>query len=111
MTNPTTSTGLKENVAGLLCYLGIWVTGIIFLIIESGNKTIRYHAIQSIIVFGGLSIISAVLGWIPILGWIIVVLAWVIGFILWVLLMYKAYNNVKYKVPFAGNLAENLASK
>lgn len=28
------TTALKPNVAGLLCYVGIWVTGIIFLIIE-----------------------------------------------------------------------------
>ncbi|MFC1909399.1 DUF4870 domain-containing protein [Chloroflexota bacterium] len=45
-----TSTGLPENVAGLLCYVLWWVSGIVFLIIESENKWIRFHAFQSIIV-------------------------------------------------------------
>ena len=59
-----TKTGLQENVAGLLCYILGWVTGIIFLILEPENKFVKFHAIQSIIVFGALSIVSAVFGWI-----------------------------------------------
>jgi len=52
-----TSTGLQENIAGLLCYVLGWVTGIIFLFIEKENKFVRFHAVQSIVVFGVLSII------------------------------------------------------
>ena len=37
-----TSTGLDENVAGLLCYIGWWVSGLIFLLIEKENKFVRY---------------------------------------------------------------------
>ena len=51
-----TSTGLTENVAGLLCYILGWITGIIFLILEPDNKFVRFHAIQSIIVFGIISV-------------------------------------------------------
>jgi uncharacterized membrane protein len=109
MNQSGTSTGLQENVAGLLCYLGLWLTGIIFLILEPKNMTIRFHAVQSIIVFGALSVISFIFGWIPVLGWIILAVVWVLGFIFWVLLMYKAYNNVKYKAPFAGDIAEKIA--
>ena len=46
------STSLKPNVAGLLCYLGAWVSGIIFLIIERKNRVVRFHAMQSLITFG-----------------------------------------------------------
>jgi len=56
------STGLKPNVAGLLCYLGVWVTGIIFLIIERKNKLVRFHAMQSLVTFGILHIIIAIAG-------------------------------------------------
>ena len=54
------STSLKPNVAGLLCYLGVWVTGIIFLIIERKNKLVRFHAMQSLVTFGILHIVIAI---------------------------------------------------
>ena len=54
------TTKLKPNVAGLLCYAGFWVTGIIFLIIERKNKTVRFHAMQSLVALGILNIIWAI---------------------------------------------------
>ena len=104
-----TSTGLSENVAGLLCYVLGWVSGIVFFLIEPDNKFVRFHAIQSIIVFGILNIASLILGWIPFIG---AFFAWIIGvlsFILWIVLMIKAYQGTRYKVPWAGNLAEKRA--
>ena len=66
-----TSTGMQPNVAGLLCYLVGFVTGIVFLIIEKENKFVRFHAMQSIIVFGGLFVLQIILSFIPFIGWII----------------------------------------
>ena len=43
------TTGLEPNVAGLLCYLGGWITGIIFLVIEQKSRFVRFHALQSIV--------------------------------------------------------------
>ena len=63
-----TSTGLTENVAGLLCYVLGWVSGIVFLIIEPENKFVRFHAFQSIIVFGLISLVGIVFSPIPILA-------------------------------------------
>ena len=99
-----TSTGLDENVAGLLCYVLGWISGIVFLLIEPENKFVRFHAIQSIIVFGILNIAGIILNLIPFIGWIVPA----VGFILWVVLMVKAYQGARYKVPWAGNLAEKL---
>ena len=103
------STGLAANVAGLLCYVLGWISGLVFILIERESKFVRFHAIQSIYVFGTLTIASIVLGWIPIiggaLGWFISVLA----FILWIILMVKAYQGTMYKLPWAGNLAEKRA--
>ena len=101
-----TSTGLSENVAGLLCYVLGWVSGVIFLLIEQENKFVRFHAIQSICVFGVLTLAGIVLGWIPFIGG---ALAWVmpvVGFILWIVLMIKAHQGLKYKIPWAGDFAE-----
>ena len=101
-----TSTGLSENVAGLLCYVLGWVSGIVFILIEQENKFVRFHAIQSIVVFGALTIASAVLGWIPLIGAFFAWIISVIGFILWIVLMIKAYQGTKFKLPWAGDFAE-----
>jgi uncharacterized membrane protein len=101
-----TSTGLQENVAGLLCYVLGWISGIVFLLIEKENKFVRFHAMQSIIVFGALTVASWILGLIPVIGPFIGWIIGVIGLILWIVLMIKAYQGTKYKVPWAGNLAE-----
>ena len=102
-----TSTGLEENIAGLLCYVLGWISGIIFLMIEAENKVVRFHAIQSIIVFGVLTVAEIIFWLLPhpadrILNWIVGVMM----FIFWVVLMYKAYQGEKYKMPWAGDQAE-----
>jgi uncharacterized membrane protein len=97
-----TSTGLEANVAGLLCYLAGWITGLIFILIEKENKFVRFHAMQSIIVFGAYTIIMAILSWVPILN----VILWLLGIALWIVLMVKAYQGSMYKLPVTGNLAE-----
>jgi len=106
-----TDVGLEENIAGLLCYVLGWVSGIVFLILEPKNKFVRYHAIQSIIVFGAITIASAILSWIPVVGiffgWILSLLA----LILWIVLMVRAYQGKKYKLPVSGDLAEKWAGK
>ena len=101
-----TSMGLDPNVAGLLCYLVGWITGIIFLILEKENKFVRFHAMQSIVTFGAITIVNVFLFWVPILGWLLGVLA----FILWVVLMVKAYQGQMYKLPIAGDFAEKQVS-
>ena len=101
-----TSTGLDENVAGLLCYVLGWVSGVIFLLIEPENKFVRFHAIQSIAVFGVLTIVFILLRTIPVLGIVFSVLIGLLGFILWIVLMVKAFQGKKYKLPWAGNFAE-----
>ena len=101
-----TSTGLAENVAGLLCYVLGWISGIVFLLIERENKFVRFHAMQSIVVFGAITIANAVLDWIPFIGAFFAVIILIIGFILWIVLMIKAYQGTMYKLPWSGNLAE-----
>jgi uncharacterized membrane protein len=101
-----TSTGLKENVAGLLCYVLGWVSGIVFLIIEPNNKTIKFHAYQSIIVFGTLTVASILLTWIPFIGIFFGAVIGAAGFILWIVLMVMAYQEKKCKLPLAGDMAE-----
>ncbi len=118
------STGLQENVAGLLCYLVGWITGIIFLIIDK-RPSVKFHAAQSIVVFGGIQILQIVLWSVLYSGWFFGgfgFMSWGLGtmlmgvlglltFILWILLMIKAYQGEMFRVPLASNIADGLAGK
>ena len=109
---------MAENVAGLLCYALGWITGIIFLLIDK-RPFVKFHAAQSIVVFGALTVLRIGLGMITIFGglvgfglWAMVsLLLGLLGLVLWVLLMVKAYQHELFKVPIAAGIAENIAGK
>jgi len=100
-----TSLGMEQNVEGLLCYVAWWVTGIIFLMLEKDNKFVRFHAIQSIVVFGAITVIAIILSFLGRIGSILGDIVWVLGVILWIVLMVKAYQGQMYKLPVAGDIA------
>jgi uncharacterized membrane protein len=102
------STGLKSNVAGLLCYLLFWVTGLEFLFVEKNDKFVRFHAIQSVVTFGALTVFFALV-FIPVVGWIFGWLSLALALFLWIMLMVKAFRGKKVKVPIAGKFAEKIA--
>ena len=94
-------------MAGALTYALGFVTGVAFLLIEPSNKFVRFHALQSVIVFGGLSLAWFISVAIPLLGWLIAfVVIPLLSMGLWLLLMYKAYQGTRFKVPFAGDIAD-----
>src|SRR5713226_7569492 len=80
------STGLQPNVAAGLSYLFWWVGGLVFFLIEKQNRFVRFHAMQSLIFFGGISILSVVIGYIPFVG-LLSSLLWLVGFVGWIFLM------------------------
>lgn len=101
--------GLAENVAGLLCYAVGWVTGIIFLLIDK-RPWVKFHAAQSIAVFGGLTIIRiGIIFMSSFVGWGIFALLGIVGFILWIFLMIKAYQHETIRIPVAADIADSLA--
>ena len=101
-------TGLEPNVAGLLCYVAGWITGLIFFLIEK-DKFVRFHALQSIVFFGAVSVAYIIIFWIPFIGWIIGWLIWAFAIVMWIVLMVKAYQGNKFKLPIAGDIAEKNA--
>ncbi|MBU0571193.1 MAG: DUF4870 domain-containing protein [Candidatus Omnitrophica bacterium] len=106
-----TTTGINPAMSGLLCYLGGFVTGIIFYVVEKENKFVRFHAVQSIVVFGGLFVINLALGFILpwVLSGIVSILMGLLSFVLWIVLMVKAYQGEMFKLPVAGEVAEKHA--
>ena len=106
-------TNLEPNVAGLLCYLVGWISGLVFFLIEKDDDFVRFHAMQSIIVFGAITVVNILLYilWvIPGIGWIfgalLATILWVLAIVLWIILMVKAYQGERFKLPIAGDLAE-----
>jgi uncharacterized membrane protein len=123
LTGPVQASGtgkaLESNIAALLCYL-LWIVGgIIFLVLEpyKNDKFVRFHAFQSI--FLSIAFIVFLVVWDGILGslfsgaWLILgpigIIVRLGVLILWLFLMYKAYNNEKFMVPFIGELAAKQA--
>jgi uncharacterized membrane protein len=106
------TTSLEPNVAGLLCYVLGWITGLVFILIEKENKFVRFHAMQSIVTFGAFSVlwipfyIFSSLGILAILFGILQVIIGVLVFVLWIVLMIKAYQGERFKLPIAGDIAE-----
>jgi uncharacterized membrane protein len=101
-----TSMNLEENIAGLLCYVLGWVTGIVFLVLEKKNKFVRFHAFQSLFTFLPLSVLAWIFAQIPFGGWLVAALLWLLVLTLWLILMFKAYQGEKYKLPIVGDIAE-----
>jgi len=105
------STGLSANVAGLLCYVLGWITGIVFLVLEKKSTFVKFHAYQSIMTFGVLTVAQLILGWIPFIGWVLNILIGIIMLILWIILVIQAGTGKMWKVPWAGDWAEKQISK
>jgi uncharacterized membrane protein len=99
--------GVDENIAGALAYGLGWITGLALLLTERENRFVRFHALQSTIVFGVLCALWFVGLSIPLLGWLIsFILIPPLSAVLWLLLMFKAYQGERFKLPFAGDIAE-----
>lgn len=92
-------------------YLLGFITGIIFLLVEKQSKFVRFHAMQSTLLFGGIFIANIALGFIPILGWMVGLILSLVAFVLWIVLMWKAFQGEMYKVPYVGDLAEKQLAK
>ena len=117
-TGKKTSMGLDENVAGALCYVLGFVSGIVFLIMEKDSKFVKFHAVQSI----GISLLLVVFNTIVstllyglfsfTMYWIVALLSSLIslaGLILWLVLIMKAFQGEQFKLPVIGDIAEKQA--
>ncbi len=112
--NQKTSTGLQENVACLLCYLFSWITGLVFFLIEKENKTVRYHAVQSMLIGACLvvvNVVSNILGRIPVLGFILSLVISIATLALYIYLLVTAYQGKMMKFPVISEQAEKFANK
>ena len=111
------TSGLEENVAGLLTYILGWVTGLIFFLIDK-RPFVRFHAAQSIALSIAMIVVYIAVGFVfgmlsfahlGILAFALYPLLGLLLFVLWIFLMYKAYQHEKFKLPLIGDIAEKMA--
>ncbi|MGH9410754.1 MAG: DUF4870 domain-containing protein [Vicinamibacterales bacterium] len=101
-----TSTGLDANLAAALSYSLGFITGAVFLLLEKENHFVRFHAMQSTLLFIGILVVDILLQIVPFLGFLVVIFVVLPGsFILWLFLMFKAYQGDDFTLPILGKIA------
>jgi uncharacterized membrane protein len=107
-TNGPSSTGLDTNLAAALSYLAGFLTGIVFLIVEKNSRFVRFHAMQSTLVFLAATAVWVVLGIIPGIGTLLSIMVLTpVSVAVWLVLMYQAFQGKRFKLPYFGDLAES----
>ncbi len=129
---PGAQSGLQENAAAALSYALLWVSGIVFLVIDK-RPYVQFHAAQSLVLFGGLYLMRAIIrlgfglgygfrAFLQVDDWdfswphfgvaaLLLGLISLTTFVLWILMMLKAYQGERFRVPIAADLAENITGK
>jgi len=109
-----TSMGMQANVAAGLSYVLTWLTGIIFFFVEKQNRFVRFNALQSILFFGGITVLDIVLSiaggflgnFIGLLFSCVLGLLGLVAFVGWIVLMINAFQGKYFKLPIVGDYAE-----
>ena len=109
----------QANIIAALTYLLGFITGIVFLYLEPYNQDefIRFHARQSIgfsvawfaigIVFGVfIAVLPHGLG--ALLNFILTLIDIALA-VFWLVLMYKAYNGERYRIPELADIVDSIA--
>ena len=107
----SSSLDMEENVASLLCYLFLWLGALIILLLEKKNATVRFHAVQSILLSIVWFVLGVILPFIPFLGWMLLPVLSLGGLALWIILMIKAYQGEPFSLPILTDKAKELTEK
>lgn len=121
-------TDLEENVAAALSYVLGFVSGIIMYFVEPENETVRFHAVQSIVVFGAMFVVlmaisffsaflatagavggtgsSIVFGMIGALVGLVSLLVRLAMLVLWIYLIVRTYQEENPRLPVAASIAD-----
>jgi uncharacterized membrane protein len=115
-----TSTGVDARLSSMLCYAGWWVTGLVFLFAERRHAAVRFHAAQSLVVFGALSVALFLCGGASAVALVVATSTfqtlqalgnaiWLVAVLLWLFLLIKTWQGETWRVPIAADLAARIA--
>jgi len=117
-----TSTGVEPRLAAVLSYTAWWLSGLVFLIIEPQHRGVRFHAAQSLVLFGGLSVVIGLLSMLSVgmlvvstsafqISRILVSAVWIVAVVIWLVLMFRALKGETWRVPFVADVAEKIVGR
>ena len=117
-----TSTGVEPRLAAILSYAAWWLSGLVFLIIEEQHRGVRFHAAQSLVLFGGLSIVIGLLSMLSFGMWVVsesaylvarflVSAVWIVAVVLWLVLMVRTLKGETWRVPFVSEIADKVVGR
>jgi len=92
------SAGSNKKTYTILAYVLGWLGGLIFLFVGKDDPDVKWNAAQSLIIFGGLTVIIIILGFIPVLN-ILALLVWLVGFIYWVIFLIQSIQGSGERIP------------
>jgi uncharacterized membrane protein len=108
---------------GALCYSVGWLSGLLFALFATERRYVRYHALQSLIFFGGINLLDVGLlsymgvlrrimflhpGMLILVGVLAFLLLNLIAFVGWLVAMVQAYRGKYYRLPVAGPIAARI---
>jgi uncharacterized membrane protein len=110
VSDPVSSSGGSSNprLIAAVAYFGGLITGAVILVVEKHDRFVRFHAMQSVVVFVGVLVMHLVLAGLPLLGVVLYLPFLIAVIVIWVMLMMKAWRGETYKLPYLGDLAEQL---
>jgi len=95
---PAAGVGSNKKTYTILAYLLGWITGLIFLFVGKDDPDVKWNAAQSLLIFGSLTIVIIILGFIPVIG-LIGFLFWIVGFIYWVIFLVQSLQGNGERIP------------
>jgi uncharacterized membrane protein len=115
---PDSTTGITSRTASVLSYLGWWVSGLIFLVVEREDALVRFHAAQATITFGGLALLIGLLGVLALVtlsfapsGFLFLAgsafVVWIASVVLWLVALWQAGQGKRWRIPLAAELADS----
>jgi len=93
--------GSNKKTYTILAYLLGWLTGLIFLFVGKDDPDVKWNAANSVVFFGGLSVINIVLSLIPVVN-VLTVVVFLVGFVFWVIIMIRALQGAGERIPIPG---------
>ncbi len=118
---PAATGGVDKKTGAILAYLLGWVTGVIFLFVGKNDPDIKFHGAQSLVFFGGMTVIFWALriigAFLPgvigvLLGLVIFVLG-IFTFVVWIMCLVRAAsgNGARFQIPLVGSFVTPYAEQ
>lgn len=103
-----TSMGLEQKIAYFISYVLGWITGLVVLLVEKDNKSVRFHAAQSIVIFGAVFVASIIAGFVPGIGGLLGTVIGLVGLALWIIMLVTSLQNKPLVLPVVSGFAEKI---